>query len=145
MRVSFWIEFNLESPLTRTQLAYLTRTFHGTAQRLVTDKAPGDQPVAKMLSSLDTFAYVENRYGTDDIPSHVLSAQYYGRSNWEEDAPRGGFDGKDSSFAVENANPLGDQHGEAVSSQLELFKSVRRKPTVTEMMTEVVAFCNNAS
>jgi len=63
------------------------------------------------------------------------------RSEWKAEASDWGSSSSNSDIedALDSRNVV---NAEAVPAQLELFKSVRRKPTVTEMMTEVVQFCN---
>lgn len=62
-------------------------------------------------------------------------------SAWERSVGKGVLPFSDS----DTENDSGSRSvvdAEAVPSQLELFKSVRRKPTFSEMMTEVVEYCN---
>lgn len=101
---------------------------HGTGSLQV-----GDQVIVSITTQED------NGEG-----AHLVQSEYHElapKSEWISRISYGVGPLHDSN-AYRAFQPRSVADAEAVPAQLELFKSVRRKPTYTEMMAEVVEFCN---
>jgi len=140
----FQFKFTVETAnnVSESQIRESIQSLHGQLLHSLSDGASALGISLEQGDSVDGAASVCD--GAEDLDTLVYYRKFSlgSKSSWESSCYGTRIIPSRNSDIREDSDPRSGAGAEAVETQLELFKSVRRKPTLSEMMAEVVQYCN---